>query len=246
MFAMQFSEHLRSLREQRGFSKADLARQMSISLNYLVEVEAGRKKPPTFERCQQIAQVLELSESERAKLIELATLERASKESRPIVEEYYRMAGAVKERDKIIERIAPAASQTRKLYLLGSVPAGPIEPAADYVEGTVIVDYSVTGNKDCFALRVKGNCLEDKGVFNGDIVIVAKDMQLENGNIAVVRIHDHDGEKVTMKIWKKTGEQIILMPATHHGDAEPIIITKQDNKKVEIIGKVIYANKDFR
>jgi len=49
---MSFREYLKSLRESRGMNKADLARAIGVSNQYIVDIEAGRaKKPPTLERC---------------------------------------------------------------------------------------------------------------------------------------------------------------------------------------------------
>ena len=65
--------------------------------------------------------------------------------------------------------------------------------------------------------------------------------------VAVVRIRDRkNDESVTMKIWKPSGKQIVLMPASRRGDQEPIVINKNDGKEVEVIGKVIYSLRDHR
>lgn len=232
---MSFADLLKQYLEQADLQSTELARRIGVTSNYLYDVLKGRNKPPTFERCQQIADALQLSPAHRRQLIEQAAIERTPTRFKEFVKAVY---GPPK--------TEPPPGKTRQLYLLGRVPAGPIKPTDDYVMGMVTVDYSLVGNKDAFALKVQGDCLNAKGIVDGDTVIVVKGMQLQNGNIAVVRIHQDGTDQVTMKIWRDLGDQILLMPASTHGEQEPIVIRKQDEQPVEIIGKVIAAMKDFR
>ena len=82
---MKFNAYLKQIREKRDMTKTELARKVGISIQYVVEVESGRSKPPTLERCQQIAKALALSEDEKNTFVNLAALERASKELKPFV-----------------------------------------------------------------------------------------------------------------------------------------------------------------
>lgn len=212
----------------------ELGRALGLqSGSYIGNVESGRTKPPTLERCKQIADALRLTTQEREQLFKLAAQERTPDELKHFI------------RSKHFEVHEPSGTYgTKKLYLLGEVPAGPIKPTADYVEGFINIDANLVGNKDCFALRVKGDCLKDKQISSGDIVIVARGVHLENGNIAVVRIHEGPEENCTMKIFRKRGDDVWLMPASSDDkDQMPIPVKKDSGKQVEIIGKVIWAIK---
>ena len=82
---MTFNEYLRKAREERRITKTDLARRLQVSIQYIVEVESGRSKPPTLERCSDIAKSLALSTQETSELVHLAVSGRASEEIRPFV-----------------------------------------------------------------------------------------------------------------------------------------------------------------
>jgi repressor LexA len=120
----------------------------------------------------------------------------------------------------------------------GECPASRFNFAFEEILDTVVLNYDFVKDRNCFALRVKGDCLKDVGIFNKDIVIVSPHAHIENGDIVIARV----GDECTMKKFYKTGEQIVLQPCNHH--YEPIII-KPKEKNIEIIGKVIRALKVF-
>jgi len=132
-----------------------------------------------------------------------------------------------------------SSTKTIRIPLLGECPAGDISFIADDVEDWVEISWNFIKDKDCFALRIKGDCLKDTGIFDKDIIIVSKEQQIKNGDIVVVRL-DQD-ECTCKKIYFK-GNQIILQPA--NDDHEPIVV-KKGSKEIEIIGKVIRALKTF-
>lgn len=82
---MPFNEYFRKLREERQITKTELARRLRVSIQYIVEVESGRSKPPTLERCTGIAKALGLSERETSKFLDLAIAGRATDELRPYI-----------------------------------------------------------------------------------------------------------------------------------------------------------------
>lgn len=145
-------------------------------------------------------------------------------------EESFRAAGLLapeKEAPKIIE-----------IPIRGECPAGRFNFAFEDILDTVVLNYDYIKDRNCFALRVKGDCLRDLGIFNKDIVIISPHAHIDNGDIVIARV----GDECTMKKFYKTENQIILQPCNH--DYEPIIINPKE-KHVEIIGKVIRALKSF-
>lgn len=73
---MKFSDALTYYRERSDLNKTQLAEKIGIKPEYIVALEKGHKKPPTFERCEQIARILNLSDSEKKKFLTLAFEER--------------------------------------------------------------------------------------------------------------------------------------------------------------------------
>ncbi len=117
------------------------------------------------------------------------------------------------------------------LPLLGRVAAGFPIMHYDNIEGSVVVDPSMLRErKDSFALKVKGDSMINAGIFEGDIVVVHKQIFASNGDIVVAQI---DGE-VTVKTYLRKNNQIILLPANEK--YEPIVISQNSN--FTLIGKV--------
>ena len=87
-----FRDYLDRLCRARGVLYAELAREIGVTKSYIGQLVHGHSKPPPRERCEQIADVLELSPAERRRLTDLAVRERARNESRVKIEE---LGGAV-------------------------------------------------------------------------------------------------------------------------------------------------------
>jgi SOS regulatory protein LexA len=128
--------------------------------------------------------------------------------------------------------------QTVTIPLVGECPADNFNFAYENATDTVTVNYDFLKDKNCFAVRVKGDCLKDIGIFSNDIVIISPHAEISNGDIVVARIED----ECTMKRFFRTNDQIILQPCNN--EYTPIIIDPK-NKNIEIVGKVIRALKTF-
>jgi repressor LexA len=116
------------------------------------------------------------------------------------------------------------------------VAAGtPIE--AVEVPETVEVPESFLGDGSNFALRVRGDSMIDDGIREGDVLIVARSPQVENGQTAVVLV----GGEATVKKFYRHGDRVELRPA--NTDMDPIHVWSGE---VEIIGTVIGLLRHYR
>lgn len=121
----------------------------------------------------------------------------------------------------------------KDIPVLGTIAAGiPIlcEDHIEYYESVAISD-----NID-FCLRVKGNSMINARINDGDIVFIRKQTEVENGEIAAVRI---DGEEATIKRFYKYGSTIVLRPENQTYEEKEFKST--DKKLVEVIGKVVFV-----
>ena len=110
-------------------------------------------------------------------------------------------------RKRALELIEPAPSAT-VLPLLGRVAAGrPIEAIAH--PETVEVPEMLLRGEDNFALRVVGDSMVDEGIRDGDIVIVKRQRDAENGQTVVALI----GDDATIKQYYRRGTRVELRPA---------------------------------
>lgn len=117
-----------------------------------------------------------------------------------------------------------------KVPLLGKITAGsPIE-AIEMPDEYFDLPISLVPNKEqVFTLLVSGESMINKGIYDGDIVIVQKQKVARNGDIVVAMTMDNE---VTLKTFYKESDHIRLQP--ENDTMAPIIL---DN--VTILGKTI-------
>ena len=128
-----------------------------------------------------------------------------------------------------------------KIPVLGKVVAGipleAVEEIIDYEE----IPQSMARNGEYFALQIKGNSMEPK-FSEGDVVIVRKQEDVDNGDIAIVLVNGNDA---TVKKIKKFDGGINLI--TTNSEYEVITYTADEIEKlpVRIIGKVVELRAKF-
>lgn len=113
--------------------------------------------------------------------------------------------------------------------LLGVVKAGYDYLAQENWIGTVDLDKNTAESGEFFALKVKGDSMSP--IFlEGDIVIIKKQNDCENNEVAVVIIN---GEEGTLKRVKKTEQGIILQPFNPiYG---PVMFTNEEIKDKPVV-----------
>ena len=95
--------------------------------------------------------------------------------------------------------------------LVGTIAAGnPIEAIENVNEFISIPNTLISPNFKYFGLKVKGLSMIEKGIFDGDIAIIKKTNNVENGKIAAVITNDNE---VTLKSIKFDNNKIYLIPA---------------------------------
>jgi len=66
-----FGEYLKQMREEKQISLRELARRLEVSAPFLSDVENNRRAPLTEERLATLADVLNLSEAEKAEMYDI-------------------------------------------------------------------------------------------------------------------------------------------------------------------------------
>ncbi len=90
---------------------------------------------------------------------------------------------------------------------------------------------------ECFFLKVIGDSMNLSRIEEGDIVLIRKQEEVENGQVAVVIVN---GEEGTIKRFYRDGQMVTLMPnSTNSGHAPRTINTK--DVPVKVVGKVVQA-----
>jgi repressor LexA len=121
----------------------------------------------------------------------------------------------------------PPSDAGRALPLLGRVAAGAPLLAEENIEDVLSVPDFLAGDRDSFVLRVKGDSMIGAGILDGDLVVVLRQEQAQNGEIVVALLDD----EATLKRFFREKEHVRLQP---ENDAlEPILV-----RDPRILGKV--------
>lgn len=124
-----------------------------------------------------------------------------------------------------------------KVPVLGTIPAGiPIEAIEDILDFEEITE-EMANKGDYFALKVKGNSMLPT-IWDGDIVIVKKQEDAENGKICVVMINGNDA---TLKEVKKDAQGIWVLPHNPTSEFTAKFYTNEEIEKlpVKILGVAV-------
>ena len=102
-------------------------------------------------------------------------------------------------------------SNSINIPLIGAIAAGEAIEAIENSNEYVAVPSSMTSpNAKYFGLKVKGLSMIDEGIFDGDIAVIRKTHNVENGKIAAVLTEDNE---VTLKTIKFNKDKVMLIPA---------------------------------
>ncbi len=138
--------------------------------------------------------------------------------------------------EKDFEPAGTASEAATEVPLVGSIAAGAPILAQENIESRLAFPRSFlpkTGNM--FALRVKGDSMEEAGIFDGDIAVLKQvedsNAEVKNGDIVAAMI---DGD-ATLKTFQKTRGKVELMP--ENKKYKPIPLEAKDNAL--IVGKLV-------
>ena len=129
-----------------------------------------------------------------------------------------------------------------KIPILGTVKAGYDYLAQENIIGNIDVETSLVGDgSEYFALRVKGDSMSPIFI-EGDTVIIRKQNDCENNEIAIVIVNGDEG---TIKKVRKTEQGIILQPL--NPAYAPMIFTNEEinSLPITIIGIVKQLKREF-
>jgi repressor LexA len=132
--------------------------------------------------------------------------------------------------------LVPLQTGSESIPFLGVVAAGtPIETVE--VAESIEVPENFLGNGSNFALRVKGDSMIDEGIRDGDILIITKQPNAEDGQSVVALVN---GESTVKKFYHH-GDEIELRPANE--SMKPIRVATDE---VEVVGVVMGLLRNYR
>lgn len=205
--------------------KKELTKKQTAVLDYIKKYTAKHGYPPAV---REIGQALGLSspatvQAHLNKLKEAGVIKNSSNKFRTIellVENEY-----IEQDEEVV-----------KVPLLGKITAGnPIEAIERPNEYFNLPASIIPQNETIFTLEVSGESMINKGIYDGDYVIVKRQNTAHNGDIVVAMTEENE---VTLKTFYKEEDHIRLQP--ENDTMAPFIF-----KNVTILGKAIGLYRTF-
>jgi len=229
---MDFQQMFSYFRARAGLDITETARQADVTYGYIRNIEKGMTRPPTPERCDQFAKIFKLSDEECRSFKDAAIRER-NPEMKTLEEvlnsvTYPSYSGSQRSNHPDMTIIG----DTIPVPLLGVVPADNIRLTFDHVEAWYDLPRAMVQDKESFILKIKGYCLEDERIHDGDFIVVSKNFDFVNNKIYVVRV---DGEVTCKKVFRE--DSTIILQRANASMPDPIVINPK-KQKFEIVGRV--------
>lgn len=124
-------------------------------------------------------------------------------------------------------------STYHRIPILGRISAGLPLYADEHIDGYTLTD--LNGGAEYFGLRVCGDSMNALRINDGDIIIVRRQEEVEQGEVAVVLVNEEDA---TVKRFYSSDTTVTLMPQSTNPEHVPQIydISKTE---IRVLGKVV-------
>tara|TARA_B100001287_G_C22416766_1_gene404974 strand:+ start:45 stop:668 length:624 start_codon:yes stop_codon:yes gene_type:complete len=178
-----------------------LTKKQKELFDFLKEYISSNQISPSFEEMKEAVNLK--SKSGIHRLI-------TSLEQRGFIKRLKHRARAMEiiEKDSNIDKLN---IESISIPLIGAIAAGEAIEAIENTNDFISVPSSMTSpNAKYFGLKVRGLSMIDEGIFDGDIAVIRKTNNVENGKIAAVLTQDNE---VTLKTIKFNKDKVMLIPA---------------------------------
>ena len=194
---------IKELRTEKQISMKDAARGLGIPYTTYVGYEKGEREPNS------------------EMLIKLASYFSVSVD--------YLICRSDQRHEKLPDNILPFP-EMKKVPLLGDIACGSPILAIENILEYVNMPAEASGS---FALRCKGDSMINARIFDGDLVFVRQQPDVENGEIAAVQI----GNEATLKKVYKYPDKLVLSPCNPL--YEDIVYRGEELAEIRILGKAV-------
>lgn len=206
-----FSERLKSLRSEKGWSQQRLADELNLSKSSVNMYERGEREPG-FETMEAIADTFNVDMDYLYGRTDIK-----------IAEPIQFTSAAVPPGFEPLPRMV-------KKPLIGDIACGQPITAEQNIAEYVDVPESVHCD---FCLRCHGDSMVDAGIQDNDVVYIRVQPEVEDGEIAAVRI----GGEATLKRVYYDGQSLTLMPA--NSSYRPKTYSGPELENIRIEGKAV-------
>ncbi len=206
---MTTGERMKQRRKEIGFSAEKVAERLGVSPATIYRYEKGDIEKVPVDSLAELARILQTTP---------AYLMGWEEESAPR-----------KKKPTIPPGFIPMPKMV-KVPLIGAIACGDPITAEQNVEGRIDAPEDMRCD---FALRCHGDSMVGAGIHDGDAVYIRIQPEVENGEIAAVRI----GDEATLKRVYYSGDTLTLMPA--NPAYAPLVYTGPQLEEIQIEGKAL-------
>ncbi len=209
-----YGKKLRELRNLEGWTQEEVANKLGVSKQTYNHYE-NEKRKPGLKMIQKLAEVYQVDID-----IVFGNEIKSGTEVGETVTRYH-----IADNIPILGTIAAGEPILAEQNIIGYAPAPPLMN---------------TEGRNTFYLEVKGESM-NREFPNGSLVLIDRDLQVENGEIAAVMVN---GDEATVKKINRKGNLLTLIPLSSDDSYYPEIINLEQTE-VKFIGKVIGAFKQY-
>jgi len=223
----RIGQRLKALRESRGETQADLGAIIGCAANTVSFYESGKRKL-TLVDLQKIADhygvpLAYFLGRETEEEMKAAELKRLANEAQRLRQEVRQL-----ESDYMRDTIA--------VPLIGTVPGGyPDFRDKEEAEEFYPIRRAAIHPEEAYCLKVTGNSMIGRGIFDGDIVFVDRALSPEDGDVVIAC----RGDEAVIRVYREDDNGPYLEAANKGYKRLPL-------KETEIIGVVVESRREHR
>ncbi len=220
----KIGEIIKNRRQLLGMTQLELAQKINVSAATINRYESGEIKNLRRDKIAKLAEALEIDP-----MVLINENMNSISFSKKSVQQ------AIEKAINEVSRVTVDGRKWTPIPIYGVIKAGTPSLANNEIIGFEYFD--VDEPNEYFSLRVSGDSMRDARICNGDLVLIKKQSDAEDGEIVAVLI---DGQDATLKRIKYSATGISFV--AENPDYEPIVITyaklKEDPDYVRILGVV--------
>lgn len=203
-------QRIRELREDLGLSQRELADKVSSTRGTIANWETGRATPD-------ISDVERLADFFGVSLYYLLGRSNEKQGEAPVYP----------------PNVIPASGHFRLVPVIGTIPAGVPLLAVEEESEKMPFPEELLPQGNVFFLNVRGDSMQEERIYDGDMVLINADEQVNDMDIGAVLVDD---EEVTLKKVHYVDGSVVLLPA--NPQYRPSIHPAEE---VRILGRYRYA-----
>jgi len=227
---MKTNEKLLHLRTSLGLTQEEFGEKLNVSNQFVSQVEVGKRNVG-------LRFLKKVSETFGVKLMELIGEEEKfviTEDDESFIMKFLKTL-TVEEKAQILKTIYRIKKiPLREIPVVGFARAGEPLELVEITDPIDVLTLPMNETKNVsYAVIVKGDSMKDKGIEEGDILLVDPESPVEDGQLTIAVIDN----KVTFKKLKKENGKIFLEPANEH--YERIELTPDMNVKLLKVAMVL-------